>query len=123
VGACDCLVSLHRSEGFGRNIAEAQLLGLQVIATGYSGCTDFLAPDESVRWIPRPVGGDYPFGEGLFWADPDIEDAARMMREAFETRGQRDPATKAARLNVARVSFSVERISGLWSEALFQRKS
>jgi glycosyltransferase involved in cell wall biosynthesis len=81
LGCCDCLVSLHRSEGFGRNIAEAILLGVPVIATGYSGCADFLRPDESVRWTLQSVRpGDYPFAEGFRWADPCVAHAAQMMR-------------------------------------------
>ena len=48
VAASDCLVSPHRAEGFGRNIAEAILLGIPVLATAFSGCTDFLAPDEGL---------------------------------------------------------------------------
>ena len=43
VAASDCLVSPHRAEGFGRNIAEAILLGIPVLATAFSGCTDFCA--------------------------------------------------------------------------------
>jgi glycosyltransferase involved in cell wall biosynthesis len=39
--ACDCFVSLHRAEGYGRGIAEALLLGLDVIATGHGGNVDF----------------------------------------------------------------------------------
>lgn len=81
--ACDALVSLHRAEGFGRTLAEAMLLGKPVIATDFSGNTDFL--DERtgfpVRWTPRPLApGDYYFGDGQFWAEPDIGDAARQMR-------------------------------------------
>jgi glycosyltransferase involved in cell wall biosynthesis len=80
LGCCNCLVSLHRSEGFGRNIAEAILLGVPVIATGYSGCADFLRPPESVRWTLQNVqSGDYPFAEGLCWADPCVAHAAQMM--------------------------------------------
>ena len=41
----DCYVSLHRSEGFGRTIAEAILRKLPVIATGYSGSTDLFPND------------------------------------------------------------------------------
>jgi glycosyltransferase involved in cell wall biosynthesis len=37
IAACDCFVSLHRSEGFGLGLAEAMLLGKPVIATNYSG--------------------------------------------------------------------------------------
>ena len=38
---CDCFVSLHRVEGFGRGIAEALLLRLNVIATDHGGNVDF----------------------------------------------------------------------------------
>jgi glycosyltransferase involved in cell wall biosynthesis len=41
---CDCFVSLHRAEGFGRGIAEALLLGLNVIATNHGGNVDFCLP-------------------------------------------------------------------------------
>ena len=37
----DCLVSAHRAEGFGLNIAEYMRDGKPVIATSYSGNTDF----------------------------------------------------------------------------------
>ena len=41
LSAADAFVSLHRSEGLGRGPAEAMLLGVPVIVTGYSGTTDF----------------------------------------------------------------------------------
>ena len=40
-GCCDVFLSLHRSEGFGRGMAEALQLGLDVIATAYGGNADF----------------------------------------------------------------------------------
>ena len=48
----DCYVSLHRSEGFGLTLAESMALGKPVIATGYSGNTDFMTPANSylVDW-------------------------------------------------------------------------
>ena len=57
-GCCDVFLSLHRSEGFGRGIAEALLLGVDVIATAYGGNTDFCAGPlaHPVRRWPR-VGG------------------------------------------------------------------
>ena len=42
MAACDCYVSLHRSEGFGLTMAEAMAIGKPVIATGYSGNVDFM---------------------------------------------------------------------------------
>jgi glycosyltransferase involved in cell wall biosynthesis len=82
--ACDCFVSLHRAEGFGRNIAEALALGLHVIATGYSGNMDFCQPPhcDLVRYrLVKVRKGQYPYGEGQVWAEPDVDHAAGLMRQ------------------------------------------
>ena len=47
INACDCYVSLHRSEGFGLTMAEAMLMEKPVIATGYSGNLDFMTHENS----------------------------------------------------------------------------
>ena len=47
MAACDCYVSLHRSEGFGLTMAEAMAIGKPVIGTGYSGNVDFMNPENS----------------------------------------------------------------------------
>lgn len=81
---CDCLVSLHRAEGFGRSIAEAMLLGKQVVTTGFSGNLDFTTPERValVRYSQRPLKGtDYFHAQGQYWADPDLDHAAELMRE------------------------------------------
>ena len=41
IHCCDVYVSLHRAEGFGLGMAEAMKMGKAVIATNYSGNTDF----------------------------------------------------------------------------------
>jgi glycosyltransferase involved in cell wall biosynthesis len=80
--ACDAYVSLHRSEGFGRTIAEAMLLQKPVIATNFSGNVDFCRPDTCYlvdgELIPVEKG-DYLFHEGQYWCDPDIDIAAQKM--------------------------------------------
>src|SRR4029079_10447945 len=38
----DCFISLHRSEGFGRGLAEAMYFGVPVIGTAWSGNMDFM---------------------------------------------------------------------------------
>lgn len=80
----DCFVSLHRSEGFGRGLAEAMFLGKPVIATGYSGNLDFMTQENSLlvdyELIPLKEG-EYPFWKEQHWADPDTDQAASFMTE------------------------------------------
>lgn len=83
---CDCFVSLHRAEGFGRGLAEALQLGLRVICTGYSGNLDFChAPEaELVDYRLVKVGqAQYPYAKGQYWAEPSIEHAAQLMQKVF----------------------------------------
>jgi glycosyltransferase involved in cell wall biosynthesis len=83
VKLCDCFLSLHRSEGFGRGLAEAMYLGKPVIATGYSGNLDFTNEHNAclVDYRLIPVGDqEYPFATGQNWADPDIDHAVWFMR-------------------------------------------
>jgi glycosyltransferase involved in cell wall biosynthesis len=87
---CDAFVSLHRSEGFGRFLAEAMLLGKPVVATNYSGNLEFMNPDVACLVSHRliPVNeGEYPFWQDQVWADPDVDEAAACM-----TRLVDDPA-------------------------------
>ncbi|MDA0171534.1 methyltransferase domain-containing protein [Solirubrobacter taibaiensis] len=95
----DSYVSLHRSEGFGLTLAETMALGKPVIATGFSGNTDFMTPANSylVDWRPASVGGDaehYP-SEGT-WAEPDLEHAAELMREVWRDQAARARGARAA---------------------------
>jgi len=86
--SCDCYVSLHRSEGFGRGLAEAQLLGLDLIATGYSGnmeyCADNATHTVDYQLVPLKPG-DYFYGEGQQWAEPDVQHAAKLMQKCVAT--------------------------------------
>ena len=82
VRCCDCFVSLHRSEGYGKGMAEAMSLGKPVIATGYSGNLDFMTDTNSclVRYSLIDVEeGQYPHAEGQVWAEPDIDHAVDHM--------------------------------------------
>jgi glycosyltransferase involved in cell wall biosynthesis len=97
IAACDCYISLHRSEGFGLTVAEAMLLGKPVIATRYGGTLEFMNDANSylVDWQPAQVGdGAYPYPPRAAWADPDLDHAATLMRkvmgdpEAARTRGE-----------------------------------
>jgi len=83
----DALVSLHRAEGFGLNLADAMAIELPVIATGYSANLEFMPPAsaELVPWQPCTVQarcGDYR--TGMPWAEPDLEAAAAAMRRLVD---------------------------------------
>jgi glycosyltransferase involved in cell wall biosynthesis len=89
IAMSDCVVSLHRSEGFGLLMAEAMLLGKPVIATNYSGNTAFmnransLLVDFELTTIEES-GAIYKAGNR--WAAPSIAHAAKLMRRVYENR-------------------------------------
>ena len=87
MNAADCYVSLHRSEGFGLTMAESMALGKPVIATAYSGNMDFMSPETAylVSWTKGSVPPDCaPYPVGALWAEPDLDEAARLLRRVFE---------------------------------------
>jgi glycosyltransferase involved in cell wall biosynthesis len=96
----DCVVSLHRSEGFGFNLADAMALGTPVLATAFSGNLTFMreADGNLVPATRVPVGpGRFPYLPESQWAEPDLDAATRMMRALVES-----PATGRARADGAR---------------------
>jgi glycosyltransferase involved in cell wall biosynthesis len=102
---CDAFVSLHRSEGFGLSLAEMMLLGKPVIATAYSANLDFMDDRTGylVDWKPLPLGPrDYiEVPPGAFWADPDLDHAARLMRHVVAQPDEARRKGEAARQRIA----------------------
>jgi glycosyltransferase involved in cell wall biosynthesis len=101
LAAADSYVSLHRAEGFGYTLAEAMWAGKPVIATAYSGNLDYMTPENSylVDHLLVSIGpGHEPYPAEGVWAEPDIDHAARLMRDVFghreeaRRRGQRAAA-------------------------------
>ena len=96
--ACDCFVSLHRSEGFGFAVAECMYLGKPVIATDWSGTAEFLNGQNGAPVRYRLVSLERnhgPYSKGQIWAEPDVAHAAEWMARLFS-----DPAL-AAKLGAA----------------------
>jgi glycosyltransferase involved in cell wall biosynthesis len=86
VAACDAYVSLHRSEGLGLTLLDALLLGKPVVATPYSGVTEFFAGPGTypVAFREAPLVRSHgPYPRGAVWAEPDVADAARQMRALY----------------------------------------
>lgn len=87
IQACDCYISLHRSEGYGLTMAEAMLFGRPVIGTAYSGNLEFMDRSNSILIDHElvPVGRGSGFvPEHYLWAQPSIDKAADAMRWVYE---------------------------------------
>jgi glycosyltransferase involved in cell wall biosynthesis len=82
IACADIVLSMHRSEGFGLVLAEAMLLGKPVIATGWSGNTDFMntANAALVRYRLVPTRDRRAVYRDSLWAEPDAADAAAWLR-------------------------------------------
>jgi len=102
IAAADCMVSLHRAEGFGLDLLEAMRYGVPLMATGYSGNLDFC--DHTSTWLIDYdevflSERDYAFAKpGDSWADPHSHAAVATMREIyFNERKRRQMAENGRR--------------------------
>jgi hypothetical protein len=84
--SCNCYISLHRAEGLGIPLINAHMMSKAVIATNYSGNTDFETNTNSFLVKHRPyiltesIG---PYPAGTTWADPDVDHTAYLMDRVY----------------------------------------
>ncbi len=125
--SCDVFVSLHRSEGLGLAPLEAMRLGRPVIATGWSGNLAYMNYANSClipyRFIP--ADGDWHYtkrfvGQMAFWAEPDIDHAARWMRVLVEQpvlrsrlAGNALSSAEAYQMEAERAAF-IDEVKWIW---------
>ena len=121
----DCYVSLHRSEGYGLNLADAMARGTPAIATGYSGNMEFMT-DSTSMLIPyeraRVGSGAHPYDPTAMWAEPDLGKAAAAMRAVFDDEGLRTTIAAAAREHVL-AHYSIEAAAASIRSALIRFES
>lgn len=103
IQSINCVISLHRAEGFGRIIAESMLLEKPVIVSNYSGNKDynninnsFLVDGEEVPLFK----GDYHLYEDNFWFQPSIEDASRQMQNVYYNQEKANNIAKNGRKTI-----------------------
>ncbi len=117
--ACDCFVSLHRSEGFGLAVAECMYLGKPVISTNWSATSEYLDHENGypVRCeLVELTETHGPYAKGSRWAEPDTGHAAELMR-----RIAADPAA-AAGIGAAARRTMEERYSPAVIGARYKRR-
>jgi glycosyltransferase involved in cell wall biosynthesis len=118
--SCDAMISLHRSEGLGLHLMEAMSLGKVVVATNWSGNTDFMSPSNSipVGYRPIPVRTRHSHYQpevgrkGQEWAEPDVGEAAETLRAIHA-----DPARRGQLGEAARADMEARRASLLRGDA------
>ncbi len=99
IAQSNVVVSLHRSEGFGRVIAEAMLLETAVICTNYSGNLDFCNEYNSLLVdydLVKVDEAEYSFAKGLKWADVKHSSVVEKMREAVNSSDKNAERIKIA---------------------------
>jgi glycosyltransferase involved in cell wall biosynthesis len=123
IAVCDFYVSLHRSEGFGIVIAEAMYLGKPVIATNWSGNTDFMDStcampvDYEIVRIHKDIG---VYKAGQLWAEPDTDHAASLMRRLLRDQNLRARISTAAARRV-RETLSPEAVGRIITNRMHVR--
>jgi glycosyltransferase involved in cell wall biosynthesis len=117
--ACDCFVSLHRSEGFGLAVAECMFLGKPVISTDWSATAEFVTRENGCP-VKAPLvtleQSHGPYAKGSTWADADPAHAADHMRRLFADRAL------AARLGAAARETVVARFAPAVIGARYRRR-
>jgi glycosyltransferase involved in cell wall biosynthesis/tetratricopeptide (TPR) repeat protein len=86
----DCYVLPSRGEGWGRPYMEAMATGLPVIATNWSGNTEFMSPTNSylidyrLEDVPERAWREVLTYRGHRWAEPSLGHLKTLMREVYE---------------------------------------
>ncbi|CAI8152667.1 MAG: Uncharacterised protein [Formosa sp. Hel3_A1_48] len=73
-------------------MAEAMSLGKPVIATNYSGNLEFMSKNNSllVKYKLIKINkNDYIHSKNQYWADPDLDHAAFLMKKIIDDRAIR----------------------------------
>jgi len=105
--SADVYASLHRSEGFGLPLAEAMMAGVPVVATNWSGNTDFCTHEHSFpvdcTLIPfHDSHADYEQVRDAQWAAPSVRHAASQLQRVRDDIHAARAKAQSARLALRR---------------------
>jgi glycosyltransferase involved in cell wall biosynthesis len=111
--SCDAYISLHRSEGFGRVIAESMMLGKPVVVTNFSGNVDYCDPSTAYMVDGELVplkSGDYQMAEGQYWCEPEVGIAARHLQDIVQDATKRFHIAQSGQ-NIIASRYSIESVA------------
>lgn len=119
----DCLVLPHRGEGWGLPQVEASLAGNPIITTGYSGVNEYFDDTNSYKlsYKMKPLKGMLHsqrfYNEGQNWADVQIEELQKTMREAYKNREESEKKGRLAQQFV-KERFNLKRVGSEMADRL-----
>ena len=115
------LISLHRSEGFGMNIANSMQMRIPTVVSAYSGNMDFCNENNSFlvnfNLVPVETNNVNYANMNCNWAEPNPSEAANYLLEIYNDAEKVDKIVKSAIENVSDI-YSVERILKLMKKSL-----
>ncbi|KAA8539088.1 hypothetical protein F0562_025780 [Nyssa sinensis] len=118
--SANAFVLPSRGEGWGRPLVEAMAMSLPVIATNWSGPTEYLTEDNS---YPLPVDRMSEVMEGPFighlWAEPSVDKLRSLMRHVMSNPEEAKVKGRQARGDMIS-RFSPEIVAGILTHHLQQ---
>lgn len=111
--SADAFVLPTRGEGWGRPIVEAMSMSLPVIATNWSGPTEYLTEENGYPLLVERMAEveEGPF-KGHMWAEPSVEDLRILLRRVVSEPAERKLKGMKAREDMIR-RFSPEVVAGV----------
>lgn len=101
VARADCYLSLHRAEGFGYGPAEALFVGTPLVVASNTAVSEFCFPEHChlVPCVERYLtpGEYYLSPGGARWFEPDIREAARLLRWVHDNPSESRQMAEAGR--------------------------
>ena len=113
------MVSFTKGEGFGRPLLEFSTSAKPVIASNWSGHTDFLHPDYSIllpgelKEVHKSARWKDVINAGSKWFYADYNNAARIMRDVYKSYKEYIPGSRK-QAHLSKTEFSLNKMNEIF---------